>query len=341
MAPIRVESDFVITIEKQATWNTAVDSAPIGLPSADLIITMEADKHIIPRDRGVRYAHEADSFHDTSATFPTSKLSFPVTSNILKNVLGGLLQSNPAWSPTTNVYDMYPVASSAIPLMGATAASSLSSEGYFYTLTKKSPTASLTERITNAVPRSMSLSLHPTDNYGVLWCDMEFVGTTYTATANPSGSVTQEALTSTLIYPWGGLDYVTYDGTSLFSDFVSFNLDMTWNAQLASGNPRGYMIFPKFEATATVTAGQNAALATAKGYLRSQAVSTGRPLVLTWGDGSSDPNAAGEMIITCFGRVDSFDDNDRAEGEVMTMGLACEQGAGGTEYPVRFQFYAA
>lgn len=337
MAPIRVESDYQITIEKQSAWNTAIDTAPIGLPCTDLIITMEADKHIIPRDHGARYDREEDAFHDTAATIPTAKCSFPVTPNLLKNLLGGLLQSTPAWAPTGSAYDLYPVATSAIPTMGATAAATLSSEGYFYTLTKKSPTASYSERITNAVIRSLTFSLHHTENHGVLWADCEFVGTAYTNTANPSGTVTQEPLTS--VYAWGDLDIVTYDAQSLFSDFVSMKLDMTWGAKMANDSPRGYMQFPRFEATCQVVAGQSTAMTNARGYLRSQAVSTGRPLVLSWGDGTI--SSAGEMNITVFGRVDEFSDDDRAEGEVCSMTLAAHKGAGATEYPVRFAFYAA
>jgi hypothetical protein len=299
---------------------------------------MEADKHIIPRDHGARYDREEDAFHDTSATFPTAKCSFPVTSNILKTVLPGLLQATPAWSPTGAVYDMYPVATSAIPLMGATAATTLSSEGYHYTIIKKSPTASYSEKITNAVIRNMKLSLHPTENYGVLWAECEFIGTTYTNTDNTTLGETQEALTRTLMYPWGDLDIVLYGAQSLFSDFVSFSLDMTWGAKLSSDSPRSYMQFPRFESTCQVTAGQCAAMTTARASLRSQAVSDSKAITFTWGDGTA--SEAGELSISVFGRVDDFNDDDRAEGEVCTMTIAGNKGGAG-EYPVSFSFYAA
>jgi len=334
MAGIRNRADFRYTIERQTTWGTPVDTAPIGLPCADLSITLEGDEHKIDVDRGIRVDHEDDTFIDTASMVPVARCSMPITSGMLKVLLPGLLQKTTDWTAAANVWDLFPTVPASIPLMRT------SNQGYFYTLTKRSPTASLSERITNAVLRRLKLSLSAKENKGVLWGDLEFVGTTFSDTANPSGSITQDPLGSTVRYGWGDLASVLYDGgASILTDFVSFELDMTWNAELAGDTGRGEMLFPRFEANCTLVAGQNAVTQACKAYSRSQAVSTGRPLVLRWGDGTV--STAGEMDLTVFTQVKSFDDTDRSKGETHKIEFMAKQGGGATEYPVRFQYFAA
>lgn len=334
MAGIRQEGDFRCTIEKQSAWGTPISTAPVGLPTEDLQITMEGDRHIIPVDRGIRFNHEDDRFVDTASSIPVARFSCPITSNLLKVALGGLLQKSTAWAAASSVYTMYPEAPANLPLCRT------SSEGYFYTITRRSPTASQSERISDAVLRRLKLSLHPTNNNGLLWGEFEFVGTTYTHSANPSESITQESLSATTRYSWGDLDDVIYDGgADMLNDFISFELDMTFGAKFVGDSVRGEMHFPRFEGTATLVAGQNSITQACEAYRRSQAISTGRPLALKWGDGTV--STAGEMNITLFTHVNTFDDSDRGEGEIHTVTFNLEQGGTASEYPVEFKFYAA
>lgn len=341
MAGIRQEGDFRCTIERQAVWGTPINTAPIGLNTVDLKITHEGDRHMIPVDRGIRFDYEDDRFVDTASTFPVCSFSCPITTGMLKTVLPGLLQNASNWTVATGAVDMFPQVPASLPTPRAITGTS---GGYAYSIVRRSPTASQSERISDAICRRLKISLHPTNNGGLLWGEWEFIGTTYTHTLNlvpgDSPSITQDSLAATVRYSWGDLDDVLVDGgADLLTDFVSFELDMTFGAKFAGDTPRGEVLFPRWESTFTGVFGQNTQTQAYEAYSRSQAISTGRPIVIRWGDGTL--SEAGEMNLTIFGNVESFDDSDRAEGETHTIVIKGEQGGTSTEYPVRFNYYTA
>lgn len=337
MAGIRQEGDFRCTIERQATWGTPIDTAPIGLNTEDLQITMEGDRHIIPVDRGVRFNHESDRFIDTASSIPVAKFSAPITTSMLKNVLPGLLQNVTNWTfGSSSAVDLFPQSPANLPLPRAITGTSL---GYAYTITRRSPTSGESERISDCICRSLKLSLHPTNNDGLLWGEWEFIGTTYSHAITPSGTITQDPLGATVRYGWGGLTTGTaYNATAMQTDFQSFEASLSFGAKFAGDTPRGEVLFPRFEGSVTITIGQNTTIGdAAEAASRSQAVDTGVPVVISWSTGAI--TAIGELDITFFGNVEKFDDTDRKEGETQVITLALEQGGTATEYPVRFQWW--
>lgn len=256
MAGIRQEGDFRCTIERQAAWGTPIDTAPIGLNTEDLQITLEGDRHKPPVDRGIRFDYEDDRFVDTASTIPVARFSGPITYGMLKNVLPGLLQKVTNWTVSGGAAaDLFPEVPANLPTPRAITSTA---GGYCFTITRRSPTASQSERISDAILRRLKISLHPTNNSGLLWGEFEFIGSTYAHSANPSGSITQDTMAATSVYTWGSLDDVILDGgADLLTDFVSFELDMTFGAKFAGDTPRGEVLFPRFEATCTATFGQN------------------------------------------------------------------------------------
>lgn len=343
MAGIRQESDFRCTIVRQTAWGTPVTSTIVGLNTEDMQIMLEGDRHIVGVDRGIRVNHEDDRFVDTASSIPTVKFSCPITSGMLKTVLPGLLQTGTTdWAPTSSVYTMYPTTPDLLP---APRAGASAPDGYFFTIERQSPTAGITERISDCICKSLKLSLHPTNNGGLLWGEWEFFGTTFTKTATAGTGITQDSLAATLRYTWGNLTSVKLDGgATLLSDFQSFETSLTYGAKLAGDTPRGEVLFPRFEGTLNTAFGQQPIGTTIiydlQADMRSQAISTGKALAFHWGDGT--PSSVGELSLTFFGSVEKFDDSDRKEGEVHNVTFTLEQGSSVSAEPaVKFVFYAA
>ncbi len=340
MAGVRNEGDFQCTIERQATWGTPISTAPIGLNTVDLKITHDGDRHIVPVDRGIRFNHEDDRFVDTASTFPVCSFSAPFTHGMMKTVLPGLLQKATNWT-VSGATVFYPAAPADLPTPRAITGTA---GGYAYTIGRRSPTASQGERISDAICRRLKISLHPTNNNGLLWGEWEFIGTTYSHSVDlapdASPDPTQDPLTATTgRLAWANLaDVIVDGGADLLTDFVSFELDMTFGAKFAGDTPRGEVLFPRFEATLTATFGQNTQTQAYEALMRSQAISTGHTIIFKWGDGTV--SSAGELNLTFHGNVETFDDSDRSEGETHKITLSGEQGAAGvTESPVYFSTY--
>lgn len=346
MAGIRQEGDFLCTIERQATWGTPISTAPIGLNTEDMQITMEGDRHMIPVDRGIRMNYEVDRFVDTVASIPVVKFSAPITVGMLKTVMPGLLQKSTDWTVAAGaIISMFPEAPANLPTPRAITGGT---GGYAYTIARRSPTASQGERISDCICRSLKLSLHPTNNGGLLWGEWEFIGTTYSHSVNllPTASPvpTQDPITALVRYSWGGITTLTtYNTTAINTDFQSFEASLSFGAKFAGDTVRGEVLFPRFEGNLTLTCGQNAATQAAEAASRSQAVDTGIAVVIAFGPSSTGSaiTEAGEMQLLFFGSVEKFDDMDRKEGETHVVTLSLEKGSASTitEYPFNVQWW--
>lgn len=333
MAGIRQQGDFQHCIERQTAWGTPVDSSPGGMITNNLVINAAPDEHNTMHDRGLRFEDEADTFSDTASTIPTAEADVTVDVGFLIDYLPGLLQKSTSWAAAASIYNIYPISGvGTLPLCRT------SDEGYFYTITKRSPTVNLSEKLSDAIMRRCVLTIHPKNGQtpGALSAKCEWIGTTYTNTANPSGTVTHDELTT--IYKWGSIGDVSIGGTTIKDDFISAEIDMTFNAKLMGDVPTGEAHFPKFEAKVTLVAAQNTTTGAFKSTIRSRAIDTATPIVIRWGDGTLSSN--GELNITCFGVPTDFDDTDRTEGEVHTVTFRCVGGTlASNEHPVRFNFY--
>lgn len=336
MAGIRQQGDFQHTIEGQAAWDTPIDTAPIGLITNNLVINMEPDVHDTPHDRGLRFMDEADSFADTEASTGTAEADVTVTPTFITDILPGLLQKTSAWTDTAGVWDFYSISSVAnVPLCRT------SDQGYFYTITKRSPTASHSERLSNAVMRRCVLTIHPKNGNtpGSLSAKCEWIGTTYTNTANPSASITHDEVTT--LYKWGGIVAVSYNGTSILDDFISAEFDFTFGAKFIGDVPTGEVAFPKFECKTTFTVSQNSTIGALKSTIRNRAIDTAVPFVIDWSAAGTMADA-GDLKITAFGYPTEFNDTDRAEGEVQTVTMMSYGGTlASNEHPLRIQAYVA
>lgn len=330
----KVLKDFILSAEKETTFGTPVDSTSIALPTDDMQFDPQFSNHQIARARGVRGDHEGDAFNDSDLSIPTASFTAPVTSNQFVVLLPGVLQSASAWSPTTNVYDMFTVAGSeSLPTPKA------DNSGYFYTLFRNSSDATLDdERLTSAIPTSLKLSLDPNENDGLLTAQWDFIAKAYSRGITGSGTVTQESLASTLIYKYSGLTTISAWGQSpALKDIAGFEINVTNNGKFLLNNPNSEVVFPMFDVSGTLKLVGGAAAEAIKALCASSAVSTGADLSFTWGDGTV--SSAGEMILTVFGLPLSYT-MDYSDGEICSIAFKGMFG-GESEYPFEANFFAA
>ena len=327
----KVIDDFQFTIEQQAAWGTVIDTAPIGLPTKDLEVTLDPVNVVIDRADGVRGTSENASYNDSTNSIARARFKCPATPLLLKTLVPGLLQKNVAYTDSSGVWTFIPQAIADLPTPRDD-----TDAGYFYTITRRSPTASNSTRIHNAIMTTMKLMLDHASDDGLLMIECEFIApaSTYSIVANPSGTVTQASLASVYQYIGGinGLDTISLNSQShALGDIMSFELNPTWNAKFQGDNPAGEVVFPRFECTGSIKIAGNSYTEALKVLCRTAAVASQVDLQIDWGDGTV--SSAGELQLKSHLKMMSYTDPPELEdGEIITFNFNGEWGGAG-EYP--------
>lgn len=330
MATPIVGRDWQFCYERETSFGTNVDTAAVGLPTENMVLKQAGNKHVVDRARGLRGISEADRWQDTQATVPTATIDpFPVTPQILKELLPGILQNSSDWTPTTDVYTMHTKHYSELPDIKG------SDEGYFYTLLRKSPVTGDDIMLKGAVPTAFKFTIHPTDNNGVLTLAPEFIGKTYSTEQTASTTITQLALTN--LYKWSDIflfKFSTYDFTTRFH---SMEFNVSSGAKFMQDLPERNIVFPRWLINGSFVVendGTNVDLM--RTMVRSKDINEGLAIQLQWGDGTV--SSAGEANIEMFVYLED-DDTDYSEGELVTFNFEGVFGGAG-EYPFEIEFYA-
>jgi len=322
--------DYIHTIEKQAAWDTAIDSTSTGLPIETMEIKQPPGNMTVPHSSGTRSLSEISTYNDISGVISTATMSvMPVTPELMTLIMPGILQHNGAtgsggWvASPANVFTMFPNEVAALPLMRD------SDEGSFYTLVRTHPTNSTTsDRIINALPTSMKLAIHPTDDNGVLvFKPIEWIGQGYTNSVNPGATVTQAPLS--VLYKWSTIFAFSVDGNAMTNDFFSMEIDLSYGAKYQFDTINGDAVFPEFTCGGTFVVAKNANTEALKDACHTDVVSNAIAILLQWGDGTV--SASGELNLTLYAYLRDYDITYE-DGEQITFTFeGCLASAG--EYP--------
>jgi len=325
----KVKNDYTFTLERQSAYGTAIETAPIGLPTEDMTFSIEPNAHRLNRAWGYRGQHEANSWNDTFGIIPTASVSVIMTPPLMEAMLPGILQVDSDWAPATNVYTMYTNNYANLPSPKGT------EDGYFYTLVRNSPDALNDESLIDAIPTTLTLSIGPTDNEGILSASFEYAASEYSREVTLSGTLGHAALDN--MFKWGDIVDVSYGVSGLTSDFVSAEITITNGAKLAQDLPTGEWVFPKWEVTATVKVIANANTEGLKTLVLDNDVSSADTLKIAFGTSATTPAADGDLILTCFSYLTSWA-SDYEEGEVIDFTFEGVFGGAG-EYPFQAKFW--
>lgn len=324
-----VLKDYKFCIERQVTWGTAIDTSPLLLPTDEMFVELEAGTHTIPRTTGNRWDTEGAAFADSSTMIPKVTFRVPATPEINNIVIPWMLQKNADYAAAANVWTYIPQAQSALP-----APRTSTTEGYFYTLTAKSPIASKSIIMKDAICTSLKLMVHHSENQKMAYWEVEAIGRGYSHGANPSGTI-GTTLDLDIRYPWIEIDHFTVNGTDQPNDFVSMETTISYGAKFQNDVPTGEIVFPELTTSGNFVVCGNANTEALKTLVHTSAVDNAIALLLQWGDGTI--SAAGEWNTEQYIRLTKFT-VERREGEVITfeyVGL----GGGATEFPFKSVHY--
>jgi len=328
----KVKLDYTFTYEREAAYDTPVDSAPVGIPTEDMTFKQEPNTHRFMRAMGTRGVDEENAWNDTFGVFPTASVSVRMCPQIMQELMPGILQDSTNYETVGGKWTMFTNNYADLPSPRTTG------DGYFYTLTRNSPDTANDEYLTSAIPTSLKLSIDPSANDGVLIGDFEFIGKDYTREATHSGTITDAPLTEQ--YQWGEITAVklttpSAGETNMINDFVSCEFNITNGAKYVSDLPEGEVVFPKWEVTGQLKVIAGTTTEEMKTLVLASLVNTGMPLVISFGDGTvSEP---GEMNITSHIYLTNWE-SDFEEGEVITFDFEGVFGGAG-EYPFKVEFW--
>jgi len=326
---LMVQNEIIGTVEKAATWGTAIATSPKGLPVDDLEIEIQPQERRIKRGRGIRGQHEGDSWNDTLGAIASARFKTPMTHEILELLLPAVLQKNPAWAAVSNVWTLYPVALASLPTIE-------DDEGYFFTVTRNTETADQDVRIGAAVGGSVKFSIDPGADDRLLMGEFEMFGKAYERGITAAGTVSQLALTYP--YKFSNISEVTFAAGDVTADFYGLELNISLGGKFHSDVPEGQVVFPTVEVSGSFKLLASATTETMKGLVESTAINTGAWFRVVFGTDPGDAgDEKGDLAIEVFLLLKKYD-CDFSEGEVVTFefdGVFGDTGAGTPEYPVR------
>lgn len=333
MASVQTQKDFQFTFEKQAAWDTQLDSTPTLMLTEDMSFSIEPNNHNIPIARGIRGSHESDNWNDLTGVIPTATATVYMTPTMMQNLLPALCQYSGVWAAAANIYDIYAHDTCAdFPNPKA------DDDGYYYTLTRRACQASKSSYLKNAVPTNFTFKISNTDNDQILVCDTEWIGQGYTRATSPTGTVTTTTL-SGLHYTFGNIGVVSWGAYDLTSDFKSAEISATNGAAYVDDLPTGPVAFNGWEVTGNFVVAAGSNTEAMKALCESDDADNAVTFTIAFGDGTV--SSAGEANITVFGYLNSFEENFES-GETITFNFRGVFGASpATENPLRVQFYEA
>ena len=332
MDAIKVQQDYEFSIERETTFGTAVDTSPIGLPTENLVIEHEPDIHKIPRADGVRGEYEARRWQDTASTIPKASMGLVMTPQLMALMLPGILQKDVDWAAVTNVWTMYPVQYADLPAPRG------DDTGYFFTLARRSPVANDSVRLAGAIPTDFKFTIHPTENDGVLFCDSNWIGASYSRKVNLSQNSTQASLVN--LFKWGDIGLVKFtdygsNEYTLTNDFLSAEINISYGAKFANDIPTGEVVFPLLTVSGNFKVGAGDNTEVMKDLVRASAINTTNLLQIQFGDGTVSTDGELNLDIYCY--LSSHED-DYTEGENIVFGFEGVLGTTG-QYPFQAEFF--
>lgn len=331
MAAIKTQKDFQFTFEKQSTWSTAIDSAPILLLTDDMPINIEPNNHNVNIARGIRGPHEKDNWNDLVGSIPTASLTTFMTPTLMSGLMPALCQNTSTWSGTASVWDIY-----AVDTCTDWPNPADDGDGYFYTLTRRACQSASSVRIKNAVPTNYTFSISETDNEGALYLSSDWIGQGYQSAQSPAGTITDVTISGA--YSFANIGAVSWGAYDLTDAFVSAEISASSGAKYVRDLPTGPLVFNGWEVTGSFVVAATANTETMKGLCQSASAQDGRTFVISFGDGTV--SSVGELNLSVFCYLDSFTE-DFSEGETITFNFRGVFGGGANEYPIRTQFYYA
>jgi hypothetical protein len=346
----KVQGDFIFSYGKQTTWGTALTATGVGIACDDLEIVPGANMHQIKRGYGARGIHEAGMFANTDGVLSSAKFSCALDSGIAtaSTAVDLLSAAMPAYTPyaaATNVWTIFTQngAAGAGPAAAGTGMPTPKADntGWFATLTRNSPTASDSVQIKDAIMRNLKLSIHPTNNNGLLWAETDWIGQGYARGAAAITAVTQSNLTAP--YRWAAIQNTTsgamYDTLDLSPAFLSAEWNITCGAHYISDAPGKGIIYPEWNVTGSFTCSPTANTETMKGYITSRVVNLGKTFKVGFGDGTV--TTAGEMNLLCNCYLTKFTENFK-DGEEITFDFqGCWGGAALVNPPFQAVLFVA
>lgn len=338
---IKQESDYQFTAGRQTVWGTALTATGTRIPCTDMVFTPGITEHRIKRAIGIRGDHEDTHWTEITSKPCGVKFSFPATPQMLGLLLPGILQAKTAYAAATNVWTMHTHGSHADwPNVNDTTPDN----GYFYTFTQNDPVAASSVQVKNAICTSWTFKHDLLADDGIIMCDTEWIAQGY---ARAQAVITSITADTGSFYKWSAMaatNGFAYDTLDLTAGVQSYEITLKNGAQYCfdSGSKpakwKGWDdggVSGKFVVGDQVV-GTPANVETMKGYALARAVSLAKILKMDFGDGTSDPNAAGELLFTTDCYLNSFDP-DKVNG-VTTFGFAGDFGAA-SAVPFEAKFY--
>ena len=289
MSGLLVNKDFTFTYERGTTWGSAIDTSPIGIPTEDGIeFTVEPNARRFNRAYGYRGIHEDNASQDMSGVVPTAQVSMRVNPQILRDLLGGILQNSGSWPVSSDVYDMITrnYADLPRPKKGG--------NGYYYTIARQSPDGT-DEYISSAIPSALKLSISPADNDGQLMGEWQFIGKDYHQTGSLIATIAHSEVSG--CYKWSNIDTVSFGDVNITTDFVSAEINVTQNAKFAGEIPDGEVVFPQWDVNGTIKVLANTNTNTMKNKVLNRDAGQAEQLIIGFGTGSA-PEKAG--FFPCY-----------------------------------------
>ena len=326
-----VKLDYTFTYERGSVYGSVIDVAPKGIPTDDMTIQQAATAHRLPRAFGYRGNHESNVYQDTGSTIPTAQFGCFMTPELVVDLLPGILQTTGSYISASGVYNFHTKNYAELPSVKA------DNDGYFYTLTRNSPSASNDEYIASAIPSTIQLSIAPEDNDGILYANIEFIGKGYSRSQTMTGSITNVELENK--FKWSEIVSASFGSYDLTTDFVSLTLNATPGTKLLSSIPDGEIVFPQWQINGTLRVIATVNTEDMKTKVLTRDVNSGEELKLAFSGNGVTPAVEGELIITSHAYLTEWS-SEYDEGEIIDFTFEGVFGnAVSNEYPLRMQMY--
>jgi len=315
--------DYVFTLETGSAWGTAKDVIPTSIiTDQEVTFNLEPTKHRFERLRGIRTLHEAESWNESSSAVPTvTTNNILLTATTIRNYLNAAFPISGAWTAVSSNYNFYPQSGSYLPLYK-------SNQGYFHTITRRSPTSNDSLRVASAIPKSMKLKIDPIANDSCLMADIEWLACNLQDGVNPTASVFYNSIPD--VYTYSNISLVEFDSTDITADFISAEINYTNNAKFVSDLPDKEIVFPKFEVNGTFKVVASADADVWRQEVFTQGISSAKLLTIDFdiSTQSSDLRLQVNCMLTdCK--------TDLTEGEVLEFSFEGVAGATAGVYPIK------
>ena len=330
MAARLVGGDYTYLIAKEATFGTAITASGTQIPTEELTIDHQIKAHQINRATGLRGAIVDDMWTDQVGSTPTAQAKY-VMSKAMLPFIPATLQKTPAWAATANVMTYYTEVYSGLPNFA-------SNEGYFYTLMANSPQASMDERVVSAISNSLTLSISPDDNEGVLTATQDFVGKS-SATSLTIAPATVTIPSMTDVYSFTDIQAVAFGAVDLLDEFYSMEVTINNNAVAIPTAPARDFALPRWEVTGSlVLMGDTSDVRGLLSAMFDQAPGTASNLIIKFGTTGASPSGSDDLIITIYAQLQSYT-WDRASNEKVTVNFVGAFNSAGTSKPFTLSYY--